>query len=110
MNTLDIGNTDIFDEKYESNLGDKIALDMGIAGSLLNGSSSGSYSSQENNLELITAQLFQWVEQIITEINKCISFNIIQDIILSWLLNYFCGRKRYEGAQLRVERTYFDGI
>lgn len=52
---------------------------MGIAGSLLNGSSSGSYSSQENNLELITAQLFQWVEQIITEINKCISINIIAD-------------------------------
>lgn len=79
LNVLDIGNTDIFDEKYESNLGDKIALDMGIAGSLLNGSSSGSYSSQENNLELITAQLFQWVEQIITEINKCISINIIAD-------------------------------
>ena len=36
LNVLDIGNTDIFDEKYESNLGDKIALDMGIAGSLLN--------------------------------------------------------------------------
>lgn len=79
LNVLDIGNTDIFDEKYESNLGDRIALDMGIAGSLLNGSSSGSYSSQENNLELITAQLFQWVEQIISEINKCISINIIQD-------------------------------
>lgn len=79
LNVLDIGNADIFDEKYESNLGDKIALDMGIAGSLLNGSSSGSYSSQENNLELITAQLFQWVEQIITEINKCISINIIAD-------------------------------
>ena len=79
LNVLDIGNADIFDEKYESNLGDKIALDMGIAGSLLNGSSSGSYSSQENNLELITAQLFQWVEQIVSEINKCISLNIIQD-------------------------------
>lgn len=79
LNVLDIGNADIFDEKYESNLGDKIALDMGIAGSLLNGSSSGSYSSQENNLELITAQLFQWVEQIIAEINKCISANIIAD-------------------------------
>jgi hypothetical protein len=79
LSVLDIGNADIFDGKYESNLGDKIALDMGIAGSLLNGSSSGSYSSQENNLELITAQLFQWVEQIIAEINKCISINIIND-------------------------------
>lgn len=79
LNTLDVGNTDIFDEKYESNIGDKIALDLGFAASALNGVGSGSYSSQEQNLELVTAQLFQWVEQIITEINKCISANIIKD-------------------------------
>ena len=64
MNTLDVGDTDIFDEKYEAKLGDKIAASMGIASSLLNGSSSGSYSSQENNLELITVQLFMWIDQI----------------------------------------------
>lgn len=79
LNSLDIGNTDIFDSKYESNLGDKIALDMGISGSLLNGVGSGSYSSQQQNLELITAQLFQWVEQISNELNKCISKNILKD-------------------------------
>lgn len=79
MNTLDVGNTDIFDEKYESKLGDKIAASMGIASSLLNGSSSGSYSSQENNLELITAQLFMWIDQISAELNKCISAQIIKD-------------------------------
>lgn len=79
LNSLEVGNTDIFDEKYESNLGDKIALDLGFAASALNGVGSGSYSSQEQNLELVTAQLFQWVEQITTEINKCISANIIND-------------------------------
>ena len=79
LNALEVGNTDIFDEKYEANLGDKIALDLGFAASALNGVGSGSYSSQEQNLELVTAQLFQWVEQIITEINKCISANIIDD-------------------------------
>ena len=79
LNSLEVGNTDIFDEKYESNLGDKIALDLGFAASALNGVGSGSYSSQEQNLELVTAQLFQWVEQIIAEINKCISANIIGD-------------------------------
>lgn len=79
LNTLPIDNTDIFDEKYESNIGDKIALDLGFAASALNGVGSGSYSSQEQNLELVTAQLFQWVEQIISEINKCISENIIGD-------------------------------
>lgn len=79
LSSLAVGNTDIFDEKYESNLGDKIALDLGFAASALNGVGSGSYSSQEQNLELVTAQLFQWVEQISTEINKCISANIIND-------------------------------
>lgn len=79
LNSLEVRNTDIFDEKYESNLGDKIALDLGFAASALNGVGSGSYSSQEQNLELVTAQLFQWVEQITTEINKCISANIIND-------------------------------
>ena len=79
LSSLEVGNTDIFDEKYESNLGDKIALDLGFAASALNGVGSGSYSSQEQNLELVTAQLFQWVEQIATEINKCISENIIND-------------------------------
>lgn len=79
LNSLEVGNTDIFDEKYESNIGDKIALDLGFAASALNGVGSGSYSSQEQNLELVTAQLFQWVEQIVTELNKCISENIILD-------------------------------
>lgn len=79
LNSLDIGNTDIFDSKYESNLGDRIALDLGFAASALNGVGSGSYSGQQTNLELVTALLFQWVEQIISEINKCISENIIKD-------------------------------
>lgn len=79
LNALEVGNTDIFDKKYESDLGDRIALDLGFAASALNGVGGGSYSSQEQNLELVTAQLFQWVEQITTEINKCISANIIRD-------------------------------
>lgn len=79
IDELNVGNTDIFDQKYESDLGDRIALDMGIAASLLNGVGSGSYSAQQQNLELITAQLFQWIEQISAELNKCISANIIKD-------------------------------
>lgn len=79
ISAIESSNTDIFDDKYESNLGDKVALDMGIAASLLNGTGSGTYSAQENNLELITAQLFQWIEQIASELNKCITTNIIKD-------------------------------
>lgn len=79
INSIDPTNTDIFDDKYESNLDDKIALDMGVAASLLNGTGSGNYSSQENNLDLLSSQLFQWIEQIESELNKCISANIIKD-------------------------------
>lgn len=79
LNTIDPSNTDIFDDKYESNISDRIALGLGIAGSLLNGVGSGSYSAQMQNLELITGQVFQWIEQIQEELNKCISANIIKD-------------------------------
>lgn len=79
IDAIEASNTDILDDDYESNLNDKIALDMGIAGALLNGVGSGSYAAQQQNLELITAQLFQWIEQIAEELNKCISTNIIKD-------------------------------
>jgi hypothetical protein len=45
----------------------------------LNGVGSGSYSAQMQNLELITGEVFQWIEQITSELNKCISENIIKD-------------------------------
>lgn len=79
IKSLDVSNIDIFDQTYEGNLNDQISLDMGIASSLLNGSSSGSYSAQTNNLELLSAEIFQWVEQIENELNKCISACIIKD-------------------------------
>ena len=79
INSIDASNTDIFDDKYESNLGDKISTDLGIAASLLNGSGSGTYSAQENNLRLISAQIFQWIDSISDELNKCINANIIKD-------------------------------
>ncbi len=79
INTIDPANTDIFDDKYESNMDDRIALALGFGASLLNGTGSGSYSSQENNLDLVASQIFQWIKQIESELNKCISANIIKD-------------------------------
>lgn len=79
INYIDATNTDILEDTYESDLDDKIALGLGIAGSLLNGVGSGTYSAQENNLELVSSQLFAWIEQIESELNKCINANIIKD-------------------------------
>lgn len=79
IDTLDVGTTDIFDQKKEADLTDKIALDLGIAASLLNGSGSGNYSSQQNNLELINAQIYTWIQELQTELNFVINENIIKD-------------------------------
>lgn len=79
INSLDTANTDIFDEKNEANLDNKIALALGFAGNALSGTGSGSYSAQESNLELVTSQIFQWIGQIQNELNKCINANIIKD-------------------------------
>lgn len=79
INAIEASNTDIFDSTNESDLNDKIATDLGIASSLLNGSGSGNYSSQVNNLQLLSSQIFQWIDQIQAELNKCINENIIRD-------------------------------
>ncbi|MSA02159.1 hypothetical protein GKG47_08905 [Lactonifactor sp. BIOML-A3] len=79
IDSLDVKATDIFDEKNEANLTDKISLDLGIASSLLNGSGSGNYSSQQNNLELINAQIYSWIQELQSELNYVINENIIKD-------------------------------
>lgn len=79
INALDVSTDDIFDSKNESDLTDKIALDLGIAASLLNGSGSGNYSSQQNNLELINAQIYSWIQELQNELNYIINTCIIKD-------------------------------
>ena len=79
INQLETTDTDIFDEKNEADLDNKISLALGFAGNALSGSGSGSYSAQQTNLELVTSQVFQWVEQIESELNKCINACVIKD-------------------------------
>jgi hypothetical protein len=79
LDSLDPSNTDIFDSKNEENLNDVIALGLGIAGGLLNGSGGSNYSSQQSNIELLSSQVFQWIESIQYELNKCINLNIVKD-------------------------------
>ena len=66
-------------KRTKKDLTDKIATDLGFAASLLNGSSSGNYSTQQNNLQLVVSEIFEWVEGISLELNKVINENIIKD-------------------------------
>ena len=81
-------NTDIFDDKYESNLDSKIGTDLGFAASLLSASSSSSYSAEQTNLELVTAQIFKWVDEIAAELNKVINYNVLNLDYIDVRVNY----------------------
>ena len=79
IDSIDTPSTELFDEKTESDLNDKIAMNIGMAGSLINGVGQGTFSMSEFNLELIASQIFSWIEIIESELNKCINANIVKD-------------------------------
>jgi len=78
LHVLDV-NTEILKQLLEPVLFDNIASDVGFAASLLNGTSSGTYSSQENNIKLVFSRIYSWITQFQTELNKVINANVIQD-------------------------------
>lgn len=78
MDSIDVS-TDIFDSKNEVNLGNDIAMDMGISAALIGAMTTGTYSGNVNNLEMITAQLYTWVCDWKDELVYVINKNIIKD-------------------------------
>lgn len=79
INSLDVDTSDIFDEKNESDLTDKIALDMGMAAQLLGASSTGTFAGGQHNLEMVNAQIYSWVQEIQYELNYVINTCVIKD-------------------------------
>ena len=79
IDTLNVDATDIFDNKNESDLTDKIALDLGFAAQLLGASSTGTFASGQHNLEMVNAQVYTWIQEIQYELNYVINENVIKD-------------------------------
>ena len=77
----------------------RISQSLGFAGSLLTGEGTSSFSSQENNLQLITAQVFQVVDMITKElnkvINKCLLKNPAYRTEIQFLPITYCNRKQF---------------
>ena len=76
-----------------------ISLGLGFAASLLTGEGTSSFSAQENNLQLITAEIFSVVDMVVEELNKVINANIVQDnkyrVDISYLPITYCNRKQF---------------
>lgn len=69
----------LLDEKNENSITDAVNKDIGVSASALDGSSTGNYSTANLNLELVAANVYTWIEDIVDELNKCINKNIIND-------------------------------
>lgn len=78
LDSIDVS-TDIFDSKNESDLNDQISLDLGISSALIGAMTTGNYGASQSNLEMITAQLYTWVNEWQNELNHVINKNIIQN-------------------------------
>ena len=73
---VDIG---IFDEKNESTIKDAVPADLGISSASLDGNTKGNYATASINLELVAGYVYTWIEQYISELNKCVNATIIKD-------------------------------
>jgi hypothetical protein len=73
-----VTNVDFLKVKESDELIKRISTHLGFAGSALNGQD-GNYSSQQTNINMVSAELFSWIEQIQDELNKVINRNIIKD-------------------------------
>lgn len=78
LDSIDVP-TDIFDSKNESDLNNQISLDLGISSALIGAVTTGNYGASQSNLEMITAQLYTWVNEWQNELNYVINKNIIQN-------------------------------
>ena len=78
MDSIDVS-TDIFDSKNEANINNDISMNMGISAALIGAMTTGTYSGNVNNLEMITAQLYTWVTEWKDELVYVINKNIIKD-------------------------------
>ena len=87
LDSLDT-DVDILDEKNEANISNNISTSMGFAGSLLSASGTTSYTAQQSNLELVTAEILMFIEAIESELNKCIAYNIVKDNSVSVEVSY----------------------
>ena len=71
--------TNLFDSKNESDLNNNISLDLGICASLIGAMSTGNFAAGQNNLQIVTAQLYTWIYEWQNELNYVINKNIIKD-------------------------------
>ena len=100
LDSIDVS-TDIFDDKNESDLNNDIAVDLGICASLIGAMSTGTFAGGQQNLEMITAQLYTWACEWKNELVHVINKNIIKEqknkVDIYYFPTSFVNRKEFFG-------------
>ena len=78
IDKLDVS-TDILNTKTEDKVDGKISMSLGFSGSALSGNGNGNYSTNEQNMDLVSREVLTWVEEIQSELNRVINANVIKD-------------------------------
>lgn len=69
----------LLDEENENAIKDDVNDGIGFSSAALSGSSTGNYATATLNLEIISRNVFTWIEDIVEELNKCLNYNVIRD-------------------------------
>ena len=69
----------LLDEENENAIKEDVNEDIGFAAAASSGSSTGNYATATLNLEIISNNVFTWIEAIVEELNKCLNYNVIRD-------------------------------
>lgn len=69
----------LLDEENENAIKDDINEDIGMAAAFLGGGSTGNYATATLNLEIVSNNVFTWIEALVEELNKCLNYNVIRD-------------------------------
>lgn len=69
----------LLDEENENAITEDVNEDIGFSASALNGSSKGNYATATLNIELISNNVYTWIEAIVSDLNKCLNYCVIKD-------------------------------
>lgn len=72
-------NSAIFDDDTENMVRDNVAVDIGIAPSVMTGNSSGNYATSTLNIDLFASFVYSWIESFTQEMNKAFNACALKD-------------------------------
>lgn len=78
MDSLPV-DTSLLDEDNENAIKDDVNQDIGLSSVALGGSSTGNYATATLNIEIISNNVFTWIEALEAELNKCINFSVFRN-------------------------------